>query len=71
MTTIILTAEQKGQLRQKRLRLEKAYSEGDEGVLLGQVFPQAGELRIIFIHDEAATEIIKILKKYGYNKRNR
>jgi len=71
MTTIILTDEQKQQLRKKRLRLERAYGEGDEGVLLGQVFPQAGELRVIFIHEDAATEIIEILKKYGYNKRNR
>jgi len=71
MMWIKLTDEQFKLLAEEGALVRRAKKIGTPGSLLAQVYPDENIMRVQFVPEEVAIEIINILKAYGIYRENR
>jgi len=70
MVWIKLTEEQVLLLAEEKKLVNHALKWGHPGAILGQIYPDENIMRVQFVPEEVAIEIINILKVYGIYREN-
>ena len=70
MIWIAITEEQARVLAEEEALMRKAYKDGKQGSILGQIFTDTHIMQVQFVPEVVAIEIINMLKAYSIYRQN-